>query len=356
VYIEWAELNNFRNYQAAKLHPAPEGVTLLRGGNGAGKTNLLEALAYAGLTRSFRGAPSAAVVRAGQAQALVRVAAVREGRRLLAELELNVAGRDRFRLNRQFLRRSDELAGAVLVTVFSPSDIDLVKGPPQGRRDLLDDLAGALHPEHRWACSELERVLRQRNALLRSAGEVLRGRIVASLDAWDEKLASVGEEVAAGRESVVQALGPEVRAAYGCLSRGAEVELRYLRSWEGALREALVAARAEDLRRGLTTAGPQRDELAISLGQLPARDRASQGEQRSVALALRLGGHCLLRARHGTSPVLMLDDIFSELDEARGQALAASLPEGQLLLTTATEGPRGLAIAKCIEVTADVAL
>jgi DNA replication and repair protein RecF len=352
VYIEWVTLHNFRNYETAELHPAAEGVTLLQGGNGAGKTNLLEAIAYVGLARSFRGASSGALVKVGHDRALVRMAAEREGRSLLVELELNVAGKDRLRLNSQFVRRSEDFAGVVLVTVFSPADVDLVRGPPQGRRELLDDLAGALEPRHRWASSELERVLRQRNALLKSAAMAPRAGLAASLDAWDEKMASVGEEVVAGRESLVHALGEEVAAAYEHLSPGAAVELWYHRSWQGRLREALATSRAEDLRRGLTTLGPQRDELIISVGGLPARDRVSQGEQRSLAFALRMGGHRLLQARHGTSPVLMLDDIFSELDRRRAEAVAASLPEGQLLVTTATEAPRGLAVAKRVEVKA----
>lgn len=351
MFVEQVDLVNFRNYEQAQVRPAPEGVTLLQGDNGAGKTNVLEAVGFVTTLRSFRGAPSASLVRRGCEQAVVRAMAEREGRRLLVEAELNLVGKDRLRLNRQPVRRSAELLSVVSATVFSPDDIEVVKGPPAGRRDYLDDLLCALHPRHSATRADLERALRQRNALLRSAGGSLRPGMAATLDVWDSKLAQVGEVVAASREELVAALQPEVGSAYQALSsaRGDKsgsgaVGLSYERSWQGSLAEAVAQARTEDIRRGITGAGPQRDELSLTVNGLPARLQASQGEQRSLALALRLGGHSLVAARQGSGPVLLLDDIFSELDPGRCSALAHCLPPGQALLTTAGAVPDDLPI------------
>ena len=273
------------------------------------------------------------------------------------EAELNLVGRDRFRLNRQPLRRNDDVLGSVLVTVFSPDDIEVVKGGPQLRRDYLDDLLVALHPKHHAARAELERVLKQRNALLRSANGALRPNVEGVLDVWDAKLASVGEAVAEERESLVSSLRPQVDQAYSRLSTRAmgptvTVDLGYERSWDGRLLDALHASRAEDVRRAVTSLGPQRDDLVIWVHGLAARTQASQGEQRSVALALRLGGHALVTDRQGTSPVLLLDDVFSELDPGRCAALASCLPDGQTLLTAAGPVPEALTVVERVQVRA----
>ncbi len=353
MFVEQITIADFRNYVLAEFAPAPNGVTLLQGENGAGKTNLLEAVAYFATLRSFRGAPAGSLVRNGQQQAILRAKADRAGRALLVEAELNLAGRDRFRLNRQPLRRNDDVLGAVLATIFSPDDIEVIKGGPQLRRDYLDDLLVSLRPKHHAARAELERVLKQRNALLRSANGVLRPNVAGVLDVWDIKLASVGEGLAQERESLVSYLRPEVDLAYRRLSNAggaAAIGLHYERSWAGPLLEALHASRAEDIRRAVTSSGPQRDDVVISVHGLAARMQASQGEQRSVALALRLGGHALVTERQGTSPVLLLDDVFSELDPSRCVALASCLPEGQTLLTAAGPVPGALPVVERAQV------
>jgi len=357
VYVELLSLRNFRNYREVELAPARDGVTLLRGDNGAGKTNLLEAVYYVGNLRSFRGATVSSLVRSGDAHAVVRTTANREGRALLVEIELRVEGRDKLRLNRQAVRRSEDLLGTVLVTIFSPDDIEMVKGSPGSRRAFLDQLVIALQPKYGAVIGELERVLRQRNALLRSAAGAMRPGLARTLDVWDAKLASAGEQIVAAREAVVGSLALEARAAYGALSGStggraglpAEVvgiSLAYQQSWDGTLLAALQGARSEDVRRGLTTVGPQRDDLLLAIGGLGARAQASQGEQRSFALALRLAGHRLVTARQGSSPILLLDDIFSELDPWRSAALARCLPSGQTLLTTAGAVPAELPVAR----------
>ncbi|HUB71310.1 MAG TPA: DNA replication/repair protein RecF [Acidimicrobiales bacterium] len=351
MFIERLSLTNFRNYPEVAFEPAPEGVTLLRGGNGAGKTNVLEAVNYVATLRSFRGAPSAALVRRGYEEAFLRAGAKRESRNMLVEIELRSAGRDRLKLNRRAVNRSEDIIGAVLATVFSPDDIEIVKGSPQARRDFLDDLLSSLHPKHAAARSELERVLKQRNALLRSAGGILRPGMAPTLDVWDAKLAAVGEEVAEARAGLVASLAVPAAAAYEILSHSGtgggapDIAVSYERSWDGPLLDALHRARNEELRRGVTAAGPQRDDFGLTLGGFAARTQASQGEQRSFALALRLASHALVSSQQGTSPVLLLDDIFSELDPRRCEALASCLPPGQALVTTAGDVPSQLPVA-----------
>jgi DNA replication and repair protein RecF len=358
MYLERLWLTDFRSYREAEFGPAPTGITVVQGGNGEGKTNLLEAIAYLATLRSFRGSPAEAMVRhgSGHGRAVVRGEGMREERRLLVEAELHASGRDRVQVNRQPLRRSRDLLGAFCVTVFAPDDLGLVKGAPQGRRDFLDDLLTSLHPRHAATIAEVERVLKQRNALLKSAGgSAGAGRpvpadVATTLDVWDAKLAAAGDLLVRAREAVTGALGPLCGAAYGRLAAGvahrgrASIELSYRRSWDGDLGAALARARQDDLRRGVTTVGPHRDELGLEGGGLGGRSYASEGEQRSLALALRLAGHQLVTDRIGSAPVLLLDDVFSELDPGRAEALLACLPGGQAVVTTAGELPPGAAI------------
>jgi len=344
VHFDWLSLKDFRNYRFVEIALAKEGITLFIGANGAGKTNLLEAVGVLATWQSFRGAPPEAMVREGASQAVLRGQVSREGRSVLVEAELNRLGRGRLQLNHQAVRKLQDLRSALAVTVFSPDDLELVKGGPQHRREYLDDLLASFGPKYGAARSQMERALKQRNALLRAAKGALRGAMAMTMDVWDAKLAEAGEAVAQARQELVEALVPRVAAAYGRLSRwapgssGEAIGLQYQRSWQGGLLDALQAARPEDLRRAVTTLGPQRDDMVITLGGLPARLQASQGEQRSLALALRLAGHGLVTDQGGSRPVLLLDDVFSELDANRCAALAESLPLGQALLT-ATEPP-----------------
>jgi DNA replication and repair protein RecF len=336
VHLQRLWLTDFRSYGSAELSFAA-GLTAVVGANGQGKTNLLEAIAYLATLSSFRGAPTDALIRDGAPQAIVRAEGERDSRALLIEAELNRTGRNRVQVNRQRLARSRDLLGALRVTVFSPDDLDLVKGGPAGRRGFLDDALVAARPAHDALRSELDRVLRQRNALLKQAGGRLSAEVEVTLDVWDTKLAEAGEALVAARVALLDRLAPELALAYARVAtQEVDVSASYVSSWrEKGLVTALAAARADDVRRGVSTIGPHRDEVELRIGGLPARTHASQGEQRSLAWALRLATHQVVRDTTGSAPVLLLDDVFSELDPARSGALLDHLPPGQAVLTTA---------------------
>jgi DNA replication and repair protein RecF len=309
--------------------------------NGAGKTSLLEAIGYLSTQRSFRGSPRESLIRSGTSRAVVRGAVEDAGRTVLVEIEIAPPDRDRVQINRQRAAKVQQLLEVLRVTVFSPDDLVLVKGGPEGRREYLDDALVAAMPNRAPLRQAVDRVLRQRGTLLRQAGGRLTGAVASTLGVWDAQLATAGEQLIKERESLVTQLEPVAQAAFGRLtgSKG-ELRLSYRRSYSGNLADALLAARDEDLRRSVTTVGPHRDELLIALDELDARTRLSQGRQRAVTLALRLAAHHVVGASAGTSPLLLLDDAFSELDAATAEALAIELPAGQAVLTTAGPLPR----------------
>ncbi|CAN5206460.1 DNA replication/repair protein RecF [soil metagenome] len=339
-------LTNFRSFTSAELQPPP-GLTALIGANGAGKTNLLEAIAYLGSLSSFRGAPGEALVRTGADHAVVRaeIDAEAPGRSSAAtvEAELHRLGRDRVLVNRQPLRRVSDLLGIVRVTVFSPDDLALVKGGPSHRRRLIDDLVVAHSPRLGAVRADLDRVLRQRATLLRQAGGRLRPDIAITLDVWDAKLSELGDTLGGARSELVDQLEPLVAKSYDQLATaGARVSLAYRPSWrDTGLATALAASRTDDVRRGATTVGPHRDDVELTVAGLSARTHASQGEQRSLALALRLAGHHLVAEASGSPPLVLLDDVFSELDPDRSASLLTHLPSAQALLTTTGALPAG---------------
>jgi DNA replication and repair protein RecF len=337
VIVERLELVDFRNYEAATFL-LTGGTTVVVGDNGQGKTNLAEALAYLASLSSFRGAPPEALVRVGADLAIVR-ASLRDddGRESLVEAEVAAAGRGRVQVNRQRLSRTRDLLGVVRVTVFSPDDLVLVKGAPGDRRRFMDGALVDLAVKYDALRLELDRVLKQRNMLLRQVAGRLDGDAAHTLDVWDAKFSDVGEQFGRARAALVEQSFPHVEAAYRELAGAStEVTMRYDPAWRAAgLGAALAAARGDDLRRAVSTVGPHRDELELRIAGLPARTHASQGEQRTLALALRLGVHRLVADRTGTTPVLVLDDVLSELDAHRATALLGSLPAGQIVITTA---------------------
>lgn len=328
-------LTDYRNHRSTTLE-LPPGLTLVTGANGEGKTNLLESVAWMATLRSFRGVPNDALIRNGAESAVVRAELDTASRPLLFEAQI-VPGRVVAQVNRTRARRAADLLGRVRVTVFAPDDLVIVKGGPGERRRTVDDLLGVVSPLHGSTRTDYERVLRQRNSLLRQCGGRLDGEAEATLMVWDRRLVELGTRLADARADLVDRLAPLVAHWYHRLSpAGDRVDLAYDAPWRtGGLEAALAAARRDELRRGMTLVGPHRDDLRIDLDGMPARSHASQGQQRTIALALRLAGHDVL-ADADDPPVVLLDDVFSELDQDRATALVACLPRAQTLLTTAT--------------------
>ena len=347
MHLVSLEVTDFRNLANAAIELDPEGTTVITGLNGAGKTSLLEAAAYLATLQSFRGSPKEALVRRGAERAILRGETRAEGRVLTIEAEIRDTGRSRTQVNRQAVRRRGDLHEAFRVTVFSPEEISVVRSGPADRRGFLDETLAVVDPKAaRWA-EEAEKVLRQRSALLRNSGRILRADTAATLDVWDVRLDESGTRLAEAREHLVDQLGPLVTDHYARLAgEDTDIGMAYRRSWHGPLREALEACRQKDVQRGVSTVGPHRDELELTLAGLPSRTHASQGEQRSLALALQLAAHQLATDRLGTAPVLLLDDVFSELDPQRSRALLKGLPPGQTLLTTAQAAPPEVVAAK----------
>jgi DNA replication and repair protein RecF len=341
-------LRNFRSYEAAEVTLGP-GLTVITGPNGAGKTNLLEAVGYLATLGSHRVGQDAALIRAGSSSAVIRAAVQRAGRRLLVDVELRQGSGVRGRVNGAPVPRARDLLGVVRATVFAPEDLGLVRGDPEERRRFLDTLATQRLPRYHGSRQDYDRVLRQRNTLLRSAAGRLPASALATLEVWDEKLASAGAELWSERLRLVAALTPRVELAYQRLAGQDDVvDVAYVSSVAGtagldpdpaklaqALRERLVADRAREVERGITLSGPHRDDLALALRGLPARTHASHGEAWSLALALRLGSHGLL-TEEGEEPILLMDDVFAELDRQRRDRVAeAALAAEQTIVTAA---------------------
>ena len=337
MIVSRLELVDFRNYAnvSFEFHP---GTTAVVGLNGQGKTNLAEALAYLATLDSFRGAPVDALIRVGSDTAILRATVIHsDGRQVLVELEINRHGRNRVQVNGNKLGRARELLGVMRVIVFSPDDLQLVKGAPNDRRRFMDDTLVSMALKYDALRLELDRIVKQRNTLLKQANGRLTADTESTLDVWDAKLASAGDQFGKARSELAMQLRPTVSEAYEQLAdRSSAIELRYEPPWrEQGLAVALLAARNADVRRGVSTVGPHRDDVDLFIGGLPARTHASQGEQRTLALALRLAAHRLVTQIAESSPLLVLDDVLSELDPQRCAALLHHLPPGQVVLTTA---------------------
>jgi DNA replication and repair protein RecF len=355
VYLSALSLTDFRSYSQVDLELSAGRTTFL-GSNGQGKTNLLEAVGYLSTLGSHRVSTDAPLVKLGAERAIVRGAVVRDERSVTIEIELVPGRANRARVNRAPVPRPREVLGLLRTVLFAPEDLALVKGDPGGRRQFLDDLLVARAPRYAGVRADYERVNKQRTTLLKTAGQARRGRggsaDLSTLDVWDEHLSRVGGELLAARLRAVEALSPLVDDAYERVSdnRG-PITLEYRASGPelgsqgrdpASLAAQLLAElgrlRSQEIERGVSLAGPHRDDLVLSVGALPARGYASQGESWSLALALRLASYELLREGEygGGEPVLLLDDVFAELDASRRNRLAELLaPAEQVLITAA---------------------
>jgi DNA replication and repair protein RecF len=351
VHLISLSVLDFRNIAKATVTFDAEGTTVITGPNGAGKTNLLEAVCYLATLRSFRGAPREAMVRENAATAIVRAEVETGPRSVTIEAEVPAEGRARTMVNRQSVRRRSDLHDALRCTVFSPHDITIVQGGPSDRRGFLDETLEVVDPKLARATEDVDRILRQRGALLKNAHRQSATDLDSSLVVWDQRLDDAGTRLAEAREQLLEQLEPRLSDQYGRLSgRSSAPSAKYQRSWSGRLADALISHRSVDLARGVTSVGPHRDDVELLIGGLQSRTHTSQGEQRSLALALRLAAHHLATERLGEPPILLLDDVFSELDEDRRRALMAGLPPGQTLLTTAVPPPPEVTVAKVLEV------
>jgi DNA replication and repair protein RecF len=382
VHLRHLSVTNFRSYPSADL-PLTPGVTTLIGLNGQGKTNLIEAAGYLATLGSHRVAADAPLVRAGTQQAIIRGVVVRDGRETLIELEINTgraSGRNRARLNHSPASRPREVLGTLRTVLFAPEDLGLVKGDPAERRRFLDELLVARQPRWAGVRSEYDKVLKQRNALLKSAAPVLRRGIrrpqrsspalsteavdkagdstdsaLHTLDVWNSHLAQVGAQLLYARLRLMRDLAPYLTKAYdevsaaqsdariayksslreeasAALAAGAVPEMKELHD---ELLASLEAVRVNEIERGISLVGPHRDDVVLTLGGLPAKGYASHGESWSYALGLRLAAYQLLRHDLGEDPVLILDDVFAELDSGRRERLATLIADCEQVLITA---------------------
>lgn len=349
MHVRRVELTDFRSYERVAVDLDP-GVAVLVGQNGMGKTNLVEALGYVATLDSHRVATDAPLVRAGATSGVIRCAIVHEGRELLVELEIVPGKANRARLNRSPVRRPREVLGALRMVLFAPEDLELVRGDPSERRRYLDELLVARQPRFAGVRADYDRVIKQRNALLRTAYLTRkvggnRGQDISTLAVWDQHLARHGAELLAGRIDLVASLGPHLTKAYDSVAAGrTTASVTYLSklgdgltpdrpALENALLASLEERRPAEIERGTTLVGPHRDDLTLMLGDLPAKGYASHGESWSFALALRLAAYELLRT-DGIEPVLALDDVFAELDAGRRERLAALVGDAAQLLVT----------------------
>lgn len=352
MHLAWLELTQFRSYKSLRFEP-DVGTNVLIGSNGAGKTNVLEAIGYLSMQKSFRRTPDSALIRSGEDGAVIRGGFADGDSGIDIAVEIPTAGRRQVLVNGKRPTRLSDVALSAPVVAFLPDDLDLVKRGPALRREYLDDLGAQLVPTVGADQSEFEKSLRQRNALLRQDG---RNTDPLTLDVWDVRVAEAGAQVLVNRVRLLARLCDRLTDAYRTVGGKDHERLspRYQSSWASvedisaevkpefesyasALLKALEERRTRDMETRSTSAGPHRDDPGFFLDERDVRVQASQGEQRSVALSLRIAAYQLLDQRHGRPPILLLDDVFSELDPGRAEGVTALLPRGQVFVTSARD-------------------
>jgi DNA replication and repair protein RecF len=344
VELSWIEVVGFRCYRSLRFEPTP-GVNVLVGENGAGKTSVLEAIGYLGMLRSFRGTGDDALVSAGAGGAVVRGEFSDAAGEVLVEVELPAAGTRQIRVNGKRPRRHRDVLGQVPIVVFQPDDLDLVKRGPGLRRTYLDDLAAQLWPRAVADQQDFERSLRQRNALLRHEA---RAADPVELAALDTQVASSGARVYAHRMRLIELLQPHLEDTYHRVGGAGTIAWEYQTNWDAGagaeqrLAAALSGRRNRDFDQRTTTAGPHRDDPSLLAVGRPVRTMASQGEQRTLALAMRMAAYRTLAEQRSITPVLLLDDVLSELDPLRSAGVLELLGTGQVFVTTASDDDRAI--------------
>lgn len=359
MHVKHLTLSNFRNYQTVEL-PLNQGINLLVGKNGQGKTNLAEAIFYAATLSSHRVSGYLPLIKQGESKAIIRILARFDDRENLLELELNTQGSNRARINKGDASRVRDVLGYVNAVIFSPEDLDIVKRDPSNRRAFIDELIAQLTPRMAGVYSDYERVLKQRNTLLKSARNIPTGSSsLSTLDSWDQSLVRIGSEIISARFDITARLAPHLQEAYAAIAdekNDPSVKLRssllsndiesetsneFLDTGnreeiENLFQQRLKDVRSKELERGVTLVGPHRDDLLLLLGTLPAKGYISHGESWSYALALKLASAELIRkeARAG-DPVLILDDVFAELDSTRRSRLASLVSHNEQVIITA---------------------
>ena len=367
MWVQALSLTDFRSYEQADIEFRP-GVTAFIGLNGQGKTNIVEAIAYLSTLSSHRVAHDAPLVRAGAEHAVVRARVCEDDRSVSVDLQINPGGTNKVRINRSPATRARDILGIVRSIVFAPEDLSLVRGDPGDRRRFLDEMTIQRHPRISGVRADYDKVLRQRNALLKSATGRSSASMRQTLAAWDEQLVEFGADIIRNRRDFVTDLTPHVQRAYERIAGTAQVNLRYRPSSPlisneisiervpesssspsnaeqpgddapvDAIRDAFIAdlgERIEDeFRRGVTLVGPHRDELELELDGFPVKGYASHGESWSMALSLRLGAAEVLRD-DDVDPIIILDDVFAELDTQRRRHLADMVHTSTQVFVTA---------------------
>ena len=347
------EISGFRVFSRTTIAFPTEGITVLVGPNGTGKTSVLEAVGLLGIGRSFRGATKDTMIKNGEDAAVIRGEFEHETRNVLIETTFSRSGRGRTQINRQLNRSRAELSEAAPISTFCPGDLDVIQRSPLGRRDMLDDALALLEPRLGASLDEYARALRQRNALLKQLNGRLTSETEVTLEVWDQRLARAGDAIVEGRRTLLSQLTPEINNSYRALSgeiAETVIETAYEATANGPLLDALTDARRNDVRRASTSVGPHRDDVGFFLNGSDARSQASQGEQRTLALSLRLAIHVAAGKTLGIMPTLLLDDVFSELDPDRSRRLLTELPPGQALLSTASVLPPDIKPSLIIDV------
>jgi len=342
MLLSWLELTDIRCYETVRFEP-DEGINILVGSNGAGKTSILEAVAYLGLLKSFRGTPDVAMITTGSERAVIRGEFSIASGTTRVEVELSNPGRRRVLVNGKRPQRNRDVLSQVPIVAFQPDDLDLVKRGPGLRRAYLDDLAAQLWPQAGADQLDYDRAVRQRNSLLKQEG---RGADPITLDVWDERVAVAGSAIFGHRARVLESLDASLGEAYRLVGEKGSLTWHYETNWGASLdgggsvarlREELFERRRRDMDQRLTSGGPHRDDPGLVVDGRPARSMASQGEQRTVALALRVAAYRALSTHRSTTPILLLDDVFSELDPTHARGVMSLLGAGQVFVTTARE-------------------